>query len=286
MNNTQYIEIDGVNLRYMKVGNGDPLVLIHTLRTQLDYFQKVIPSLAEHFEVYALDLPGHGHSDIPSGEYTQDFLTGFVEEFLFKLNLHDVTLVGESIGGVIALSIASRGKASVKRVISLNPYDYGNGGGIRRSSFLAKIVFAAIQWPVIGWVVSHSEAPVLRTIMEGGFCNKEALPEDLVNEFRSVGSRKGYRRAERSLFRNWKSWVEAKGEYDKVRVPVTLVYGDSDWSHPQEREANHRRIPGSQLITLKDTSHFSSLENPEAIINNVLENSPEGLRQAVKTNGE
>jgi pimeloyl-ACP methyl ester carboxylesterase len=286
MKNTQYAEVDGVNLRYMKVGKGEPLVLIHTLRTQLDYFQKVIPTLADHFEVYALDLPGHGHSDIPSGEYSRDFLTGFAEGFLLKLNLRDVTLVGESIGGVIALTLASRGKVGIKRVISLNPYDYGSGGGIRRSSLLASIVFAAIQWPVIGRVVSNSEAPVLRTILEGGFCNKKALPEDLVDELKSVGSRKGFRRAERSLFRNWKSWIEAKGEYGKVRVPVTLVYGDSDWSRPLEREENHRRIPGSQLITLKDTSHFSSLENPEAIINIILQNSPEGIRQGVKTNEE
>ncbi len=277
MNNTQYTEIDGVNLRYMKVGEGEPLVLIHTLRTQLDYFQKIIPSLAEHFEVYALDLPGHGHSDIPSGDYTHDFLTGFVAGFLLKLNLHDVTLVGESIGGVIALNLASRGNASVKRVFSLNPYDYGNG--IRRSSLLANIVFAAIQWPVISWVVSHSETPVLRTIMQGGFCDKKALPDDLVYEFKSVGSRKGYRRAERSIFGNWKSWIEARGGYEKIRVPVTLVYGTSDWSRPQERQENHRMIPESQLITLKDTSHFSSLDNPEEIINIILQTSPEGFRQ-------
>jgi len=274
MTNTQYAEVNGVNLRYIKVGKGEPLVLIHTLRTQLDYFQRTIPTLAEHFEVYALDLPGHGHSDIPSCEYTSDFLTNFVERFLLKLGLHDVTLVGESIGGVIALSLAAGGVASIKKVIALNPYDYGIGGGIRRSSLLASIVFAAIQWPVIGWVVSNSEGPVLRTILEGGFCNKKALPKDLVDEFRSVGSRKGYRRAERSIFGNWKSWIEARGEYEKIRVPVTLVYGDSDWSHPLERQENHRKIPGSQLITLKDTSHFSSLENPEAIINIILENDP------------
>ena len=203
MNNRQYAEIDGVNLGYIKVGEGEPLVLIHTLRTQLEYFQKIMPYLAEHFEVYALDLPGHGHSDIPRREYTKDFFTRTVEGFLLELNLHNVTLAGESIGGVIALSIASGGNPNVKRVISLNPYDYGNG--IRRSSLLANIVFAAIQWPVIGWVGSHSETPVLRTIMQGGFCNKKALPDDLVYEFKSVGSRKGYRRAERSIFGNWKS---------------------------------------------------------------------------------
>ncbi len=47
MNNTHYTEIYGVNLEYMRVGNGEPLVLINTLRTQLDYFQKVMPGLSE-----------------------------------------------------------------------------------------------------------------------------------------------------------------------------------------------------------------------------------------------
>jgi pimeloyl-ACP methyl ester carboxylesterase len=51
-------------LRYLKSGNGDPLILIHTIRTQLDYFEEVIPQLAKHFTVYAIDLPGHGYSSI------------------------------------------------------------------------------------------------------------------------------------------------------------------------------------------------------------------------------
>jgi pimeloyl-ACP methyl ester carboxylesterase len=59
----QLFEIDlGVNnkLRYLKAGVGKPLVLMHTIRTQLEYFQAVIPELAKHYTVYAVDLPGHG----------------------------------------------------------------------------------------------------------------------------------------------------------------------------------------------------------------------------------
>ncbi len=57
------LEIDKQRtIRYLKSGKGQPLVLIHTIRTQLDYFEYVIPELAKHFTVYALDLPGHGYS--------------------------------------------------------------------------------------------------------------------------------------------------------------------------------------------------------------------------------
>jgi len=55
------IQIDDKRtLRYLKAGKGDPLILLHTIRTQLDYFQEVIPMLAKHHTVYALDLPVTG----------------------------------------------------------------------------------------------------------------------------------------------------------------------------------------------------------------------------------
>jgi pimeloyl-ACP methyl ester carboxylesterase len=53
-----------MKLRYIKTGAGPNLVLLHTLRTQLDLFEKVVPGLAKHFTVYALDYPGHGYSDM------------------------------------------------------------------------------------------------------------------------------------------------------------------------------------------------------------------------------
>src|SRR5262245_60424770 len=61
-----YIDVGGHKLRYIRAGRGPSLVLLHTLRTQLDLFEKVVPQLAQHFTVYALDYPGHGYSDIPN----------------------------------------------------------------------------------------------------------------------------------------------------------------------------------------------------------------------------
>src|SRR5439155_22685687 len=57
----------GSRLRYYTAGTGPPLVLMHTVRTQLDYFQRVIPRLWDHYTFYALDLLGMGWSDIVPG---------------------------------------------------------------------------------------------------------------------------------------------------------------------------------------------------------------------------
>jgi pimeloyl-ACP methyl ester carboxylesterase len=273
----RHITVNGVNLRYLAMGDGAPLVLIHTLRTQLEYFNKIIPELAKHFKIYALDLPGHGFSDIPDVAYTEPYYTKSVQIFLERLDLQNVTLVGESIGATIALSLGAKNENNrITKIFALNPYDYAEGGagGIKRSSWLSRAVFATMEWPGIGWIVSRSENKlILGHILKGGFSDPDHLPEDLLDLFNRVGFRKGYRRAEKSTFNHWKSWVDARAEYDAIDIPVILVYGDSDWSRETERLANHEKIKQSQLITLESTGHFSSLDSPDRVIKIILDHN-------------
>lgn len=136
----QNIEIDGNRLRYIKTGKGPALVLLHTLRTQLDLFEKVVPELAKHFTVYALDFPGHGYSDIPTARYDADFFVRTIEGFLDKLDLRDVTLAGVSIGGSLALIVAARRNPRVARVVAINPYDYAKAGAWRAARYWAGLI--------------------------------------------------------------------------------------------------------------------------------------------------
>src|SRR5687768_4496492 len=115
---------DGSRLRYLKAGQGEPLLLMHTIRTQLDYFEAVIPALAKHYTVYAVDLPGHGYSSIDKhAAYDEPYLRKGIIAFIEKLGLENLTLVGESIGAVLALTIASQLPGRMKRVIASNTYD-------------------------------------------------------------------------------------------------------------------------------------------------------------------
>jgi len=113
----RYLDLDGVRLRYLVVGDGPVVVLLHTLRTQLDMFQRVIPELGKQFRVYALDYPGHGWSDIPKADYSAEYFVATVGRFLDAVGVEDATLVGESIGGTIALVLAARRHARVVRVV-------------------------------------------------------------------------------------------------------------------------------------------------------------------------
>ena len=137
----RYVDIDGNRIRYIKTGSGPNLVLLHTLRTQLDIFEKLVPLLEKSFTVYALDYPGHGFSDIPQTDYRPELFVKTVEGFLDKLDLSEVTLAGISIGGVIPLIIAAKKNKRVKKVIAINPYDYGRGSGLSRANAVAGVDF-------------------------------------------------------------------------------------------------------------------------------------------------
>jgi pimeloyl-ACP methyl ester carboxylesterase len=254
---------DGTRLRYLKAGSGPTaLTLLHTVRTQLDHFQLVIPQLLKAFTVYAIDLPGMGWSDItPGASYTEPALRRALVEFVTTLDITDVTLAGESMGATVSLTAATELQDRVRGVVAFNPYDYPQGVG--RANRVASIYVGGARLPAIGSVVTKMEnAPVLGIVLRGGLVDQRKLPDHYLAELRRVGRRPGYAHVARAVFRNVNSMVASRGLYGRVTAPVTLAYGDHDWSRVPEREANLAVLSGAQWIALDATGHFAALERP------------------------
>ncbi len=268
----RYVTVNGMRLRYVMSGKGPALVLLHTLRTQLDMFQKVVPELSQTFCVYAVDYPGHGWSDIPKAEYTPELFVAAVAGFLEQLDIRDALVVGESIGGTIALVLAAQHNPRVRRVVAINPYDYDGGRGLRRSSALANVLFGLNNFPVLGVTITRLRLyPIIRRVLEGGVCRSQALPPALAREMYEVGNRRGHYRAFMSLVRHWPDWEQARAEYVDIDCPTLLIYGDHDWSRVEEREANRRAIPNVTMIVINNAGHFASLDAPDELVRAVVE---------------
>ena len=267
----EFMEVGGNRLRFIKTGTGPTLVLLHTLRTQLDLFEKVVPELSEHFTVFALDYPGHGFSDIPAARYDAAFFTGTVEGFLDRLDLRNVTLAGISIGGSIALITAARRNRRVGRVIAINPYDYDSGRGMARSSVLGWFVTYASLLPVVGETVMRlRNSLIMRAVLRGGVADAKSIPPALMKEIYTVGDRPGHYRAFLSLLRNAESWEKATQNYDRIDSPVLLIWGDRDWARLSEREHDRKLITGAEMTTVERGGHFLALDRPQELTQEIL----------------
>jgi pimeloyl-ACP methyl ester carboxylesterase len=268
----RWVAVDGVRLRYIVVGSGPPLVLLHTLRTQLDLFQRVIPALARRYQVYALDYPGHGHSDIPAVDYKADLFINTVSGFLQQLGIEKAVLVGESIGATIALAVAARRDSRVRAVVAISTYDYDRGRGTLRASALSRLLFSVNDVPVLGGTVMRLRSyPIVKAVFEGGLRRLEALPAPLAREMYQVGNRPGHYQAFMSLVHHWPTWEAVRERYGDIDCPVLLLYGDHDWSRPDERAETARLIPGAEVRTVSNAGHFLSFDAPSETIEQVVE---------------
>jgi pimeloyl-ACP methyl ester carboxylesterase len=263
---------DGTGLRYLRVGSGPALILLHTVRTQLDHFQLVIPKIVDSFTVYAIDMPGMGWSDItPGASYTEPALRRAINEFVKTLDIDDVTLAGESMGATVSLTASTELADRVRRVVAFNTYDYSQGVG--RANRVASIYVASARLPAIGPMVTRMEnKPVLGIVLRGGLVDGGRLPNHYLAELRRVGRRRGYPRVAREVYRNVDSMIAARALYARVTAPVTLSYGDHDWSRAPEREANLALLRDARSISLPGTGHFAALEQPGRVAEILLEN--------------
>jgi pimeloyl-ACP methyl ester carboxylesterase len=263
---------DGTRLRYLKAGSGSAaLILLHTVRTQLDHFQLVIPKLQHAFTIYAIDFPGMGWSDIrPGARYTEPALRRAIVELVEGLDLTDVTLAGESMGATVSLTASTELEDRVRGVIAFNPYDYPDG--VARANRVASVYVGGARLPGIGPMVTRLEnKPVLGVILRGGLVDGSKLPDHYLAELRRVGRRRGYPTVARHVYDNVDSMIGARSLYARVTAPVTLIYGDHDWSRPPEREANVGLLRVARSITLPNTGHFAALEQPDRVAQILLD---------------
>lgn len=268
---------DRRSIRYLVAGSGNPLLLLHTIHTQLEYFADVIPTLAKNFTVYAIDLPGHGRSSKDrAATYDEPYLRKGVIDAILRLDLDRLTVAGESIGAVLGLTVAANIPERVDRVIASNPYDYETrfADGARRGNTFANVVLATMSLTGIGPVFAAMETRALTDrVLRGGLVRRKSLPPALLEAIGAAGAIPHYRYVERNVFQLWRSWAEARELYSKVRAPVTLIYGSHDWSRPDERLRTARALGLDAPIVLDDVGHFSYIDAPESLIELIVSDS-------------
>tara|TARA_B100000482_G_scaffold28297_2_gene18224 strand:- start:15238 stop:16074 length:837 start_codon:yes stop_codon:yes gene_type:complete len=261
---------DGTYIRYTEQGSGEPLLLLHTIRNRLEYSDQLLPYLTKKFKVYVIDLPGHGDSPInKKTNYDQSFLTDSIVSFIEDLNLKNLTIAGESIGAVLAATIAKKIPNRIKKIFCFNAYDYDKrfAQGVMRGNFMATFLLFHVSLPFgLGVFFAKLESfPTLWMIFRGGVYKKSAITSEYIKLLCTSIKKPSFIYHERNVFQNHKSWLNDDALYKDLKIPVSLVYGESDWSKQDEKLNTMKALKLNSFHTMKETGHFSFLESPKEV---------------------
>jgi len=104
---THMIQVNGVDLYYERSGKGRPLLLLHGWTQTSSFWKPYLSQLKDKFELYAIDLRGHGSSSPLTADFSIQKAAGDVAELIRKLEIGPVSALGISYGGLILLEIAA-----------------------------------------------------------------------------------------------------------------------------------------------------------------------------------
>jgi pyruvate dehydrogenase E2 component (dihydrolipoyllysine-residue acetyltransferase) len=257
------IEVAGLRLRYLELGEGasTPVFLLHGFGADLNTWMFTQPALAEARRVIALDLPGHGGSTKEVGSADPAHLAGIVERAANALAIERAHLVGHSMGGGIAASMALRRR---DRVASLTLIASAGLGPEINAAFIDGFVRASRRREaseVLGLLV-HNPALVSRTMVE-----------DVLRYKRLDGVSAALTKIAEAWFPSGRQSLDLTGQIAALSLPVQIIWGRDDRIVP----VAHGEVLASHLSVhiLEETGHLPHMEKPSEVnrlINRLIEN--------------
>ena len=150
-------------INVVREGHGPPLLLVHGLGGSWRSWDPILPALADHREVVAVDLPGHGASPAEADSGTFAGLAASLERFILAGGMENVAAVGSSMGARLVLEMSRRGR--VGAAVALDPGGFWRGW---ERSFFGAPIGASIK-------LVRAPAPVLPAISPIGSAECEAV---------------------------------------------------------------------------------------------------------------
>jgi len=253
-----------IELHYEDVGSGKPVVLIHGWPLSGRSWEKQVPALVEAgYRVITYDRRGFGQSSQPWNGYEYDTFAADLHKLIIHLDLHDVTLVGFSMGGgEVARYIGTYGTNRVSKAVlagAVPPYLYKStdnpDGGFDDE------VIKGLQDGVKEDRISFLDAFTTNFFASGDRTNLVSEEFRLYNrDIAAFASPKGTLDCILAF-----SKTDFRGDLDKFDVPTLIIHGDSDAIVPIEISGQkaYERIPNSQLVVIKGGPHGFNVTHVE-----------------------
>lgn len=260
------VEVLGHIINYVEAGNGPNLLMIHGANLGWGQWYPNIGSLAKDFHIIALDLPGCGGST-PISFRNVDFENNFlsiVTEFIQKLDLNNLTIIGHSFGGALALGLATNKKLSIEKLILLSPL-----GFTRQVPNRQKL---ATLYPVAKILSRTALKPTrsnMAKFLDGPLKNRSVVSSELVDYYWTAIMENDKNHP--ILFMNGltkplfiKRELLLVDQLAKIDQSTLIIAGDNDPLTPIKKiRTTIKSFTNFKLVIYEDTGHVPSLERSD-----------------------
>ena len=222
---SRYVTVDGIDTHYVVAGEGPPLLLVHGLGASVVTWRDNIGPLSNTFQVYAVDLPGHGDTDKPDFDYAADAIVDFIVGFSGALNLDRPGFIGNSIGGALGMMTAVRYPELVSSLVLVSSASLG-----REVSIYLRLV----SLPILGDLLESSSVGGTRFMLYKVFHDRSFATEELVEELFRSRRMPGAKEAVVRVIRNTVNLLGVRKEHilvnqlESLKLPVMIVWGAQD----------------------------------------------------------
>jgi len=256
-----------VKLAYEEQGSGNVVLLLHGFAESRFTWRYLAKDLAQKYRVISLDLKGFGESPKPKDRrYSIYDQAVAVQHFIQAHELQNVTLIGHSLGGGVALALTLMAKENklwqVDRLILLAAAAYKQN---------LPSMMRHLNRPIIGrlgvyLMPAYYQA---RKGYEFAFYDDKKIPVEGVTEsarnFSRLGSRYVFLQSARQLVPD--DIDEISQKYATIKQPVLIILGDKDRIvSRQHGERLYRALPNSRLEILPNVGHMAQEEAPASVL--------------------
>jgi pimeloyl-ACP methyl ester carboxylesterase len=264
-----YASVNGYRIHYESAGPevAPAVILIHGLTSCLRVWKSVMPCLAPHFRVIALDLLGHGESEKPrraphSIEQQGELVVGLLE----TLHIDRAALVGHSMGGQIALWIASHHPARVERLAVVTAVTEATLS--RLANFNNRLVIFGVTFPVIGRPLAQffgSPRNPLRKLVVERLYYACPQPESVFHEIYDEQFRDDNYPSKIASIKAIHRYY-ALDDAAQITMPMLIVGADKDRVVPPGQAlALKARVSSAELVMVPGCGHLIQYDAPDAL---------------------
>jgi len=275
----RFIRIRNLNIHYIEVGQGQPIILIPGAFSTYRHWERMIPLLSQHYRLFCIDYPGTGDSDKPRTgfKYAVEEQADLIARMIETLEISGAHIVGVSYGGAIAFNLAARHSEKVGRVVSIEGNGLGNHPPPQNSyGFLESL----LKWPVMGEVPiglirsGLVDRWVAKSIIGKEWKGLDDAERKKVVEIISRSNRTASRVSWYHISRTLKTSKDFSEEAKNISTPILYLYGGNSDYHDMAKENAaflKTHLSHAEVVLIKNGIHDLQLQKPVEVAGLILE---------------